>query len=188
MSITQSYQGSLLVANPNNPKDSLHQSVILLLVHTKSTAIGVQINRPVKSLTMKSLAKNQGLSLKSDQPIWYGGNVDSSKIHVVHSSDWSCDTTMKVNDAISVTNDSAILTAISQDQGPTHYRACAGYWLWEKSLLDLQLTYPQDDDIRHDWETLPATIDAVFEDSVIDQWLNNLEDCARHKINTWFPN
>lgn len=188
MTIKKSHQGSLLIANPNNPKDSLYQSVILLLAHTDSTAIGIQINRPVKSLTMKSLAKNQGLQLTNNQPIWYGGNVDSGKIHVVHSNDWSCGTTMKINEYVSVTNDVAILTAISQDQGPDHYRACAGYWLWAQNLLDMQLNYPRDDIIKHEWELAPATIPSVFEDAAIDQWLNNLEECAHHKINTWFPN
>jgi putative transcriptional regulator len=181
------HKGQLLIASPANPQDTLYQSVILILAHTSTTAIGVQINRPIKSLSIKSLARTQGLTIQDNQPLWYGGNVDSGKIHVIHTSDWSSAKTTKYNDEISVTSDLSILAAIADGTGPEYYRACAGYWIWERGMLDQQLsTDKANKSTVHNWEIAPSAGPAVFEDSGVDQWLNNLEDFAQYKIDTWF--
>lgn len=180
------HKGQLLIASPANPQDTLYQSVILILAHTNSTAIGVQLNRPIKSLSIKSLARAQGLTIQVNQPLWYGGNMDNGKIHIIHTSDWSCAKTTRFNDDISVTSDLSILEAIADGTGPEYYRACAGYWIWEHGMLDQQLTVNKNNSTVHKWEIAPSAAPAVFEDSGVDQWLNNLEDFAQHKIDTWF--
>ena len=183
---TKSYRGSLLVSNPNNPQDSLHQSVILLLAHTNKAAIGIQINHAISAVSLRTLAATIGLDYQGTESLWYGGNVDRNKIHVVHSNEWSGLSTIKINDEISVTNDISILVAISQGIGPEYYRACAGYWIWDQGLLDVQLSNSSEPESRHRWEIAPTTIDSVFEDEGITQWINTLEDSAQEQIDSWF--
>ena len=71
----KNYKGHLLVANPNNPKDYLHQSVILVVTHTDTLGIGLQINNPNTSLSLSNIGKNIGVRFVQDQPVYYGGNI-----------------------------------------------------------------------------------------------------------------
>ena len=51
------YLGHLLVANPNNPRDELSKSVMLLVTHNQQNAIGLQINNAVDQLNLKTIVR-----------------------------------------------------------------------------------------------------------------------------------
>jgi putative AlgH/UPF0301 family transcriptional regulator len=63
------YQGHLLVANPSNPKDELEKSVILIVTHTPTLGIGLQINNPHTELSLAKVADNIGLAYTGDEPV-----------------------------------------------------------------------------------------------------------------------
>lgn len=179
------FPGYLLVANPNNPRDELGKSTILVVTHTTRLAIGLQLNNPLEDINLKTVADNIELEYNGQDPLYYGGNISQNKIHVVHSSDWSGLSTTKLNDQISVTNDISILCAIAEGTGPQHFRACAGYWLWEDGKLDAMLD-PHNRMEPHKWEIVPATIENSFIGEGPDQWRSALELCAKYQVSSWF--
>jgi putative transcriptional regulator len=178
------YPGYLLVANPNNPRNELSKSVLLCVNHTGNLAIGLQVNNPLEDIDLQAVASNLGMDFDVNAPLWYGGNVATNKIHVVHSNDWKGMTTVKMSDEISVTNDISVLAAIARGEGPDFYRACAGYWLWEDGRLDRMLDPREDDEFK--WEVAPATLESVFGDEGPDQWRAALDKAAKHRVNAWF--
>lgn len=179
------YSGYLLVANPNNPRDELAKSVLLCVNHTGNLAIGLQINNQLVDIDLSTVAFNLGMDFPSNAPLWYGGNIASNKIHVVHTNDWRGITTVKLNDEISVTNDISVLAAISRGDGPEYFRACAGYWLWEDGRMDKMLD-PRDKEDPMKWEVVPATMDLIFDGEGQDQWRIALERAAKHQVDAWF--
>jgi putative transcriptional regulator len=183
----QRYQGQLLVANPSNPKDELTQAVILVVTHTDAMAVGLQINNPHEDLTVDRVAENSGLDCPDQEPVYYGGNMNQNKIHVVHSLDWQGLSTVALTKDIGITNDISILAAISQGEGPEFYRACSGYWLWENSRLDIQLD-PRNTLAHepHKWETLPATIQNIFKVHPDKQWEHCLNASTRLRVSEFF--
>lgn len=183
----KSYVGQLLVANPLNPDDSLEKSVILIVSHSVEYSLGLQINRPLPDFFMNDVGEQIGIYLDSSEPVYYGGNMTTHKIHMIHSNDWSGLTTIKINDRISVTNDISVLTAIAKNEGPEYFRACAGFWGWEAGQLENQLGNVVGPKVKHRWETAPATIENVFQTiSQEEHWHLVIEDAANQRINSWF--
>jgi putative transcriptional regulator len=186
MSAVNQYPGYLLVANPNNPRDPLSRSVILITEHQGSKAVGLQLNKPM-TLTLKDVATNIGLEYTNDKTdiIYHGGGNGSNKIHILHSSDWHGSNTIKLTSQLSITHDISVLSAISQDQGPKLYRACLGFWMWNDYRLDYQLDafHPLE---NHRWEVAPANLSTVFDMDGADQWRQALEDAAQYATDQWF--
>lgn len=183
--IKKKYPGYLLVANPNNPRDELSKSVILIASHTEKMAIGLQLNNPLEDIDLQTVAGNIGIDYPEKDPLFYGGNISMNKIHVVHSNDWRGLSTVRLNEHLSVTNDISILAALSRGEGPEFFRACAGYWLWDNGMLDDMLD-PRSTQDPHKWEIVPSTLDNAFYSEGPDQWREVLDQAAKHQVSSWF--
>lgn len=182
-----SYAGQLLAANPLNPKDSLENGVILVVSHATEYSLGLQINRPLTDFTIGEVGAQVGLFIDLDDPVYYGGNITTNKIHIIHSNDWSGLTTIKINDEISVTNDISVLVAMSKNEGPEYFRACAGFWGWESGQLENQLSAIPNQRVRHRWEPVTATLENVFgQADQDDHWRSVLNEAARERVSSWF--
>jgi putative transcriptional regulator len=179
------YLGHLLVANPNNPRDELAKSVLLLVTHTPQNAIALQINNAVDQLNLRTIAERINLQYLADDPLYYGGNVSQNKIHVVHSSDWKGLSTVSLTDEISVTNDISVIAALVQGSGPRYFRACAGFCAWSDGKLDQQLD-PKYQEDSYKWEIVPATIENVFGSDGTDQWRGAIDEAAQFRVENWF--
>jgi len=179
------YQGYLLASNPANPKDDLYGSVIIILNHSEKITVGLQLNNKVHDVDLQGVAHGLGIAYLGNDPVYYGGNMATNKLHVVHSLDWMGLSSVKVNDHLAVTNDISIIAAISRNEGPEYFKACAGFWMWETGHLDLQMD-PKAQNVVHRWEAVPATVENVFSYEEADQWYKVLEDSARYQINNWF--
>ena len=179
------YLGHLLVANPNNPRDELSKSVLLLVRHTSQQAIGLQINNAVDQLNLKIIADKINIQYLEDDPLYHGGNINPNKIHVVHSSDWSGASTIPLTDEISVTNDISVIAALVQGVGPSYFRACAGFCAWSDGKLDQQLN-PKYNDDPYKWEVVPATMENVFGSDGVEQWRSAIDEAAQLRVETWF--
>jgi len=184
--MTKKYQGNLLIANPNNPKDYLNRAVLLLVTHTNSVGIALQINAVHEEINLANISAGMGIPYIGSDSVWYGGNISVNKIHVIHSLDWRGMSTIALNSEIGITNDISVLTAISQGAGPHYFKACAGYWLWEDGKLDEMLdprcANPQE---PYRWEIVPANIENVFETPPEELWLESIKDAAKIKVSEW---
>lgn len=180
------YHGQLLAAHPGNPDDDLQESVILMISHTADISIGLQINSVIENLSLQEVAKNLGLWWPGNDPLWYGGETDGNKIHVIHSPDWSGLTTIRINDEISLTNDVSVIAALNRGEGPEYYRACAGYRMWANGSLDRQLRATTNTTATHRWETVESTAENIFGYDGHEQWVNTLDNCAQYRVDSWF--
>lgn len=178
------YLGHLLVANPNNPRDELSKSVMLLVTHNQQNAIGLQINNAVDQLNLKTIAERINIQYLADDPLYYGGNMSPNKIHVVHSSDWAGLSTVSLTDEISVTNDISVIAALVQGVGPQYFRACAGFCAWSDGKLDQQLN-PKYHDDPYKWEIVPATLENVFGSDGVEQWRSAIDESAQFQVGNW---
>lgn len=185
--MSKKYQGNLLIANPSNPVDELSRSVILIVTHANTIAVGLQLNLEHIETNLSNVTQQIGIPLHSEDPLYFGGSMNTNKIHVVHSLDWRGLSTVALNKEIGITNDISILVDIADNQGPMYYKACAGYWFWDNGRLDAELnTQSAEHNHPHKWEVIPANIDNVFESPVEDMWSNAIKSVAKHKIDAWF--
>ena len=187
--IKRNYLGHLLVSNPNNPNDDLgDHSVILVATHGENMAIGIHINKVSPELDLAAIGENLGVNFNSSHPVFYGGNTNTAKIHMIHSLDWTTASTVKLTEDIGVTNDISVLVAIARDQGPEYFRACAGYWWWDNTLLN-QMLDPKlyaECPVPYRWQVVPATVDNVFLTHPDDQWQEAIEQSTKFLVDCYF--
>jgi putative transcriptional regulator len=184
--IEKPYIGQLLAANPNNPKDGLSGSVILIVNHNEQATVGIQVNARLLDMELSGVMSGLGIDYIGNDPLYRGGNIDGGKVHVIHSTDWEGMSTVKINDQLAITNDLSILAAISQGEGPEYFRACVGFWMWEAGVLEIQLNAKIDTDVQHRWESITGNVKNVFENEGVEQWYEALESSARKQVSHWF--
>ena len=180
----KSYKGHLLAANPSNPRDPLHGSVIIMVAHTPIITFGIQINQPSKDFNLSSLCSGIGLWYDGEDTGYYGGNMKTEKVHVVHTKDWMGMTSQDITDDLAVTSDISVLTALCAGEGPSSFRACAGFWAWEQGTLERQMDTKNNSAV-HRWEAVPATTQLVFDKSGTDQWHEVLSASGQFQISNW---
>ena len=184
--IDQKFKGYVLAAHPRRQEPVLRRGVILVIDHDDTGAIGLQINKPfTNDITFATVMHNVGLTTDIDQPLYNGGPESSNRIHVIHSLDWYSPTTIKVTDTIGVSNDVSVLTAISENEGPEHFRVVAGFARWLPKHLDGEIAGTDPWHITQSWSYAPADLETVFSGDDIDQWHTVIDKSSRLQTATW---
>ena len=177
--------GQLLVANPANPRDELNRGTILVVEETPRCTVGIQLNHKLELMDLASLSIGLGMEYRGTDPIYFGGNVQAGKIHVIHSLDWRGMSTIDITDHIGMTSDIGVLAAISTGEGPELFRACAGYWNWDSLDLMRQVRAQDRTEHHHRWECIPATLENVFGPEGRDQWVSALDESTKNQVSHW---
>ena len=160
---------------------------MLVIDHDDSGAIGLQINKPYAgAVTLNSVMQNVGLTVANDQALYNGGPESTNRIHIVHTLDWFSPTTKKITDHIGISSDLSILTAISEDEGPSYFRAVAGVTRWLSGHLEGEIFGEEPWDVYHTWSFVPAEPELVFGYTDIDQWRKVIADSSREQVASWF--
>lgn len=185
--------GHLLIANPKNPKDYMSESLILIVDHNDEYVQGIQINHPYSLLNLASVARGIGMYWDSDDipDLYFGGIYGPNKVHVIHTNDWRSSTTVEITEHLSMTHDVSILSAIIEGTGPEHYRACAGYWIWEPEKIVREINGTKNSSgrkPRHRWELiLPEdNLDLIFDTQSTEQWQTALIECVQQQVSSHF--
>jgi putative transcriptional regulator len=158
--------GQLLVAMPIMDDERFQKSVIYVCAHSSEGAMGIIVNRPAGSIDFPGLLmqldiidKDDRITLPEDaeaMKVLKGGPVETGRGFVLHSSDFFIeDSTLSIDDGISLTATLDILKAIAQGSGPKHAILALGYAGWAPGQLE--------NEIQHNgWLHCPADADLVF--------------------------
>lgn len=128
--------------------------------------MGIIVNRPAGSIDFPGLLvqldiinKDDRITLPEDaeaMKVLKGGPVETGRGFVLHSSDFFIeDSTLSIDDGISLTATLDILKAIAKGAGPKHAILALGYAGWAPGQLE--------NEIQHNgWLHCPADPDLVF--------------------------
>lgn len=154
--------GQFLLAMPGMSDARFEKAVILLAGHSERGALGFVVNHPAE-LTMGEMYEKVGIEPEDltadrpddDMPVMRGGPVESSRGFVLHSNDYVSSSTMKLNDAISLTTTLDILKAMAMGVGPDRAMLTIGYAAWDGGQLENEL-------LENVWLTTGSDIDLMF--------------------------
>lgn len=158
--------GKLLIAMPSMSDPRFQNSVILMLFHDSSRAMGVVINKPAGFMQItENREHGPEETLETEQvPVYYGGPVEHEVALILHSSDRSdYESTKVVNEHFCVTSTPHILKDITNGTGPVCRLFLLGYASWEASQLENELR-------RNDWLIANGSPELVFKTSAQDKW------------------
>ncbi|MGI9355641.1 MAG: YqgE/AlgH family protein [Rhizobiaceae bacterium] len=159
-----SLSGQLLLAMPGMEDPRFARTVIFVVSHSESGAMGFVLNHPVTSPTFGEVLEEIGLKDEAatlakldEQPrIFRGGPVEQGRGFVIHSLDYGLATSTRIGDLGAITATQEILRAMATGHGPAHAIMLLGYSGWGGGQLEEEL-------LRNGWLTMPATRALLFD-------------------------
>ena len=161
-------QGKFLIAMPGMGDARFEKSVIYICAHSQKGAMGFMINRALTTPTIDEfftqlniVEGNDIQNLKDnykDIQLFSGGPVEPGRGFVLHSSEYQGESTLSVDEHISLTATLEILRAIVTGKGPKQILLALGYSGWASGQLEEEI-------ISNGWLISPAQADVVFGDN-----------------------
>jgi putative transcriptional regulator len=159
--------GQLLVAMPSMLDQRFARSVIYLCAHSEEGAMGIVVNQPARVrnfpdllVQLQVIAPQERISLPSraeDIQVLSGGPVQTDRGFVLHSPDFFLDnSTLPIDDGVSLTATIDILRAIAAGQGPDRALLALGYAGWDAGQLEEEIQ-------RNGWLNCPADPALLFD-------------------------
>jgi putative transcriptional regulator len=158
--------GQLLVARPELRDPRFIRSVVYLVHHDATGAMGLIVNRPIGEASLSELLKQAGVEARGINGavrVHFGGPVDPGRGFVLHTADYKVEGTEVVKDGIAVTARPEILRAIGTGTGPRQSLFALGYAGWAPGQLEAEIK-------AGSWEIVPADKTLVFDENADTKW------------------
>lgn len=158
--------GNLLVAAPGMADPRFRESVILVVKHDASGALGLMLNRTLGSVDISRLLRGKkpaGPGKSREVLLHYGGPVQPTRGFVLYTSDKLFPKSIRVGKRLAVSFDASLLQAIARGEGPDKMMIALGYAGWRAGQLKAEMR-------RGDWYTAPAEMDILFDESHPTKW------------------
>ena len=167
--------GELLVATAEMRDPRFAETVIYMVRHDGSGAMGLVLNRPLPEVPLASLLDQMGLDSSGARGmirLHSGGPVESLRVFVLHTSDYKSGGTIPVKDGFSVSVEPDILEVIAAGKGPRRRLFALGYAGWAPGQIEREIEAGA-------WVRASADEATLFDGDYDKKWARAL---ARRKI------
>ena len=179
------YTGQLLIARPRNNDRFFKRSVILVYESNRAGTIGVILNQKTNH-TCQNLLSQHNLIYNGPEYVYQGGPVNDNALILVHSNEWFCENTMKVNEHFSVTSHKDMFDRLAMGQGPRRWRLCAGIAAWNDEQLQGEMSGQTPWNPEHSWLTANSNESIIWDHDGDHQWNNAVELSSYQLIKQYF--
>src|ERR1700744_6535209 len=158
--------GQLLIAMPAMEDPRFAHSVIYLCAHTPEGAMGLVLNRPLQKPKFDDLLRQ--LEVAPVPParriqLCQGGPMDNARGFVLHTTDWTGEGSLKVDDTVALTASLDVLKAIAEGNGPREGILALGYAGWGPGQHNAEIQ-------QNAWLSVPSDETIVFDDAHDTKW------------------
>jgi putative transcriptional regulator len=163
----RSLTGRLLVATDALRDPRFARTVIYLVRHDAEGAFGLVVNLPIAEVPFERALRPLGLEVppgSGDVRVHYGGPIQERRGFVLHTPDWTGESTIVVDGRFAVTEDPKVLQAMAQGTGPRRALFLLGYAGWAPGQLDVELATGA-------WGVAPADERLVFDEDPQQKWI-----------------
>ena len=170
-----SVAGQLLVATEQIGDPRFHHTVIYMVSHDATGALGVIVNRPVGRVEAAVLLKDLGRESRGASGsirVHYGGPVATAQGFVLHTEEWRSKDTRVVSGSIAFTASALVVDAMARGAGPRRSLFALGHAGWAPHQLEAELAADA-------WITVTPDEALVFDDEATTKWDRAM---ARRKI------
>lgn len=171
---SETLAGKLLVAAPSIRDGYFAQSVVYMLHHDETGALGVVVNIPMGVLPFASIFEGLGIepgidSDLADRPvrIYSGGPVDAAQGFVLHPDDYrgadNADDPLVEAGGLALSMSIELMRSIAAGHGPERSLLLFGYAGWGPGQLEQELR-------RDDWVAVTTDENLVFDSDDGTKW------------------
>lgn len=167
MGVHASLKDHFLIAMPSMMDPHFVHSVIYVCEHTHEGAMGLTINMPL-SIHLGDVLKNMQIDTKDNailhKQVLSGGPVQQERGFVLHrTSRDKWESSLTLNEKISITTSKDILLAIASHKGPKDALFALGYASWESGQLENEIS-------ENVWLCSPASPQILFDIPPEQRW------------------
>jgi len=162
--------GQLLIAMPQMEDPRFSRTVIYVCAHTREGAMGIILNRFAENINFCDLMEQLNLPViptNENIPVHFGGPMETGRGFVLHSADFTEETSLLIEDGVALTATVDMLRAISDGTGPKNSILALGYAGWAPGQLDEEIQ-------ANGWLSAPADFDIIFGSEVDNKWVASL--------------
>ena len=158
--------GQFLIAMPTMGDPRFERTVIYMCAHSADGAMGLVVNRVASEIDFPELLNQLEIEtdeIKNSIPVLTGGPVETGRGFVLHSMDYSQDSTLKVTDEVGLTATVDILRAIAEGEGPEKSLLTLGYAGWSSGQLDNEIQ-------ANGWLNVSSDTSILFDEDLNRKW------------------
>ena len=167
----ESVENNFLIATDKMLDERFKKTVIIMLSNDQGGAWGLVINKQIGLIPLKRLINITG-DIKNEKkklyevsiPIFWGGPVDETSIFILHTEDYTSETTKNYN-GFSITRDYQVLFDIAEKKGPKKSLVILGYSGWGDGQLEGEMDY------SGHWVLSEIDVDIIFKEEPTNRWL-----------------
>jgi len=166
--------GKLLIAPPAVKGNFWHKTVIAVTEHHAQGSVGFVLNRR-SQMTVKEFGEQLGVHINLPGYIYLGGPVNVKSLTFLHTNDWSCSNTLKINDHISISSSEDIMPRLARGDTPKQWRIFLGLCGWTVGQLEGEISGMPPWKPETSWCLVNSSLDLVFGSDNNDQWCSALD-------------
>ena len=155
-----------LIAMPSLSDPNFNRTVTYICSHSEEGTMGITINRPT-DMNLGQIFKQMDLEIQNPAlgktTVFNGGPVQIDRGFILHDQGREWDSTLAINDKISLTTSKDVLEAIANGQGPDNFFIALGYAGWSPGQLEDEL-------LQNAWLNGPADFNIIFNTKVEHRW------------------
>jgi putative transcriptional regulator len=169
-------RGQLLITPPFIKSGFWAKTVVLVTEHKLDNSTGLIINKP-SQVSIQEFGKQLGFDLRYPGYVQIGGPINIHNLILLHTSEWSSDNTLQINDTFSISSSEDILPRLANKDHPAKWRILMGLCGWDSNQLEDEIdgTLPQYRNTS--WCVTQANTELVFNSNSTVQW-NKSIDCS----------
>lgn len=166
--------GNLLIAPPAVKGNFWYKTVIMITEDHPEGNIGLVINKR-SELTVSEFCQRQGYDIDLPGFLYIGGPVNPKSFSFLHTNDWHCNNTLRINSRFSLSSSSDILPRLAYGDVPDRWRMLFGICAWRAGQLNDELKGNSPWEHNLSWCTTSSNLDLVFKSDNKDQWIAALD-------------
>jgi putative transcriptional regulator len=165
----QSLAGQFLVATDTLRDPRFARTVIYMVRHDATGAMGLIVNRPVRDVPLAPLLRQFGLDdrgVTGSVRAHFGGPVERGEGFMLHSAEYATQGTERIAGDIAITPAPGVLSALSdlaRGAGPRKSLFAVGYAGWAPGQLEGEIE-------QGSWFAVPADEALLFDDDAARKW------------------
>jgi len=166
MADENSLAGQLLVAAPGMPDPRFAETVIFMVRHDRTGAMGIVVNRPVGTMSLADVLNSTGQDAQGAEGeivVHTGGPVGQELGFLLHSTDYKTEGTLQITDRIALSGRPEVMADVAKGKGPRLLLLAFGYAGWSPGQLEGEM-------MRADWFSVPADDAIIFDDNDQTKW------------------
>lgn len=143
------------------------QALIYVCAHNAEGTMGIMVNRPILDINLAEVLTQLDIltttQTPANMPVLLGGPVQPERGFIIHRSHDSWQSTLTINEDISVTSSQDILQAMADGQGPKDAVVILGYAGWGAGQIEAEIA-------NNFWLTAPADPHIIFNVPFEQRW------------------